>query len=77
MAYKDLCPEAYWSTAHRALLPPGQVGGHSLAAQMHTTDLLKGAQGKRSILHAGKLSQAICFQGNQIHKFPGSAPAWV
>lgn len=41
------------------------------------TDLWKGAQGKMSILHVGKLSQAICFQGHQIPKFLGSAPAWV
>lgn len=43
---------------------------------MHRTDVLKGAQGKISTLE-GKLSRAICFQGNEIHKFLGSAPAWV
>lgn len=30
-----------------------------------------------SILHVGKLSQAICFQWNQIHKLLDSAPACV
>lgn len=30
-----------------------------------------------SILHVGKLSQPIRFQGNQTHEFLGSAPAWV
>lgn len=44
---------------------------------MHKPDHFKGAQGKMSILHVGKLSQAICFQWNQIHKLLDSAPACV
>lgn len=56
---------------------PQQVWVGPLTAWKHRPDHLKGAQGKMSILQVGKLSQAICFQWNQIHKLLDPAPASV
>lgn len=75
---EGLHSEADWSTAHnhQEPFPPTGMSGspHNLNA---LTSSLQRCSGQMSILHVGKLSLAICFQWNQIHKLLNSAPACV